>query len=170
MVLSCDLNTQAWHWSNWEAKYQSHPYRVFLSLVTIEIKDKFRNLQNMHLYSNIDLIIYNKQIPPTPTNVEWKGGLGRVSQKQWVFGVKPDEFAPQSSFLLALWPCPHSLQFFSFLSDAGTSLVLQWLRLHLPMQGMKVWSWLRCQDLICLAAKRPKQKQKQCCNKFNKHF
>jgi hypothetical protein len=48
--------------------------------------------------------------------------------------------------------------------------VLQWLRLHLPMQGMKVWSWLRCQDLICLAAKRPKQKQKQCCNKFNKHF
>ena len=159
MVLSWDLNTQAWHWSNWEAKYQSHTYRFFLSLVTIEIKDKFRNLQNMHLYSNIDLIIYNKQIPPTPPpRMEWKGGPRGMSQKQWAFGVKLDEFAPQSSFLLALWPCPHSLQFFSFLSDVGTSLVLQWLRLHLPMQGMKVRSWLRCQDLICLVAKRPKQK------------
>ena len=44
---------------------------------------------------------------------------------------------------------------------AGTSLVVQWLRLHLPMQGMRVRSLvreLRCPTL-CRGAKRLKRKE-----------
>ena len=44
-----------------------------------------------------------------------------------------------------------------------TSLVVQWLGLYLPMQGMRVQS-------LAYASwpKKPKHKQKQFCNKFIK--
>ena len=49
-------------------------------------------------------------------------------------------------------------------SAPGTSLAVQWLRLHLPMQGVQVWSPV---GELSLAAKH---KSKQDYNKFNKDF
>ena len=51
--------------------------------------------------------------------------------------------------------------------------VVQWLRLCLPMQGVRVWSLLGKLDPTCLGAKIKKKqdiKQKDYCNKFNKDF
>ena len=50
----------------------------------------------------------------------------------------------------------------------GTSLAVQWLRLRLPMQGVQVQSLVgeRRSHMPC----GQKAKQKQYCNKFNKHF
>jgi len=39
---------------------------------------------------------------------------------------------------------------------SGTSLAVQWLRLHLPMQGIWVPSLVK--DPTCLLAKKPKHK------------
>ena len=53
----------------------------------------------------------------------------------------------------------------------GTSLAVQWLRLHLPVQGVRVRSLVR--ERRFPHASRPKNqnmKQKQYCNKFNKDF
>ena len=53
----------------------------------------------------------------------------------------------------------------------GTSLAVQWLRLHLPMQEVQVWSLVGGAKIP--HASRPKNqniKQKQYCNKFNKDF
>ena len=36
----------------------------------------------------------------------------------------------------------------------GTSLVVQWLRIHLPMQGIRVQSLVR-EDLTCHGATKP---------------
>ena len=55
--------------------------------------------------------------------------------------------------------------------STGTSLMVQWLRLHCPMQEVWVWShvWeLRC-HMPC-GQKNQNMKQEQCCNKFNKDF
>jgi len=46
----------------------------------------------------------------------------------------------------------------------GISLVVQWLRLHLPMQGTGV------QSPGALQPKNQNIKQKQYCNKFNRAF
>ena len=51
-----------------------------------------------------------------------------------------------------------------------TSLVVQWLKLGLPMQGVWVRSLVRELRSTCLVAKRPQQKTKEYCNKFNKAF
>ena len=56
------------------------------------------------------------------------------------------------------------------MGKGGTSLI-QWLRLHLPMQGVQVLSLVR--DLRSHMIGSPKNqnvKQKQYCNKFNKDF
>ena len=53
----------------------------------------------------------------------------------------------------------------------GTSLVVQWLRLHLPMQGVQLDPWSGSSDPTCLIAEKPKhKKQKQEGNKFNTDF
>ena len=55
----------------------------------------------------------------------------------------------------------------------GTSLVVQWLKLHLPMQGVWVQSLggIPIQGTKIPHASWPKKpKQKQHCNKFNKDF
>ena len=55
------------------------------------------------------------------------------------------------------------------LSSKGTSLVVCWLRFHLPLQrGMALIPGQK--DKISHAAqpKKPKTQNKQCCNKFNK--
>ena len=52
--------------------------------------------------------------------------------------------------------------------SSWSSLVVQWLRLCLPVQGLRVQSLVG--ELRALAAKKPKHKQKQYCNKFNKDF
>ena len=55
--------------------------------------------------------------------------------------------------------------------SARTSLVVQWLRLHLPMQGMQVQFLVRELRSHMPQAKKPKHiRQKQYCNKFNKDF
>ena len=51
-----------------------------------------------------------------------------------------------------------------------TALVVQWLKLGLPMQGVWVRSLVRELRSTCLVAKRPQQKTKEYCNKFNKAF
>jgi len=54
-------------------------------------------------------------------------------------------------------------------SHVGTSLVVQWLRLCLPMQG--VWVGSLVEELgshMPSAKKKQNIKQKQYCNKFNK--
>ena len=45
---------------------------------------------------------------------------------------------------------------FKFLKNlnVGTSLVAQWLRIHLPMQGTRVWSLVR-EDPTCRRATKP---------------
>ena len=55
----------------------------------------------------------------------------------------------------------------------GTSLVVQWLRIHLPMQG--VWGLILDRGTKISHASWPKKthqniKQKQYCNKSNKDF
>ena len=54
----------------------------------------------------------------------------------------------------------------------GTSLAVQWLRLRLPMQGVQVQSLVReLRSHIPRGKKNPKNiKQKQYCNKLNKHL
>ena len=53
----------------------------------------------------------------------------------------------------------------------GTSLMVQWLRFHLPMQRMWVRSLIRSKDPTCCEAKNNQDiKQKKYCNKFNKDF
>ena len=53
-----------------------------------------------------------------------------------------------------------------------TSLVVQWLRLHLPMQGVWVRSLVRelRSHMPYSQKKDPETEQRQCCNKFNKDF
>ena len=48
----------------------------------------------------------------------------------------------------------------------GTSLVIQWLGLQLPIQGAQFQSLF--EDPTCLMTNKPKQKQY--CEKFNKDF
>ena len=53
----------------------------------------------------------------------------------------------------------------------GTCLVIQWLRLHLPIHG--VWVWSLVGELTSHLPHGPKTeniKQVQYCNKFNKDF
>ena len=58
----------------------------------------------------------------------------------------------------------------------GTSFMVQWLKLHLPIQGMHVWFLVR--ELRSYmpfgqkkkSAKNQKSKQKHYCKKFNKNF
>ena len=53
----------------------------------------------------------------------------------------------------------------------GTFLVVQWLRPHLPMQGVRVQFLVReLRSHMPQAPKNQKMKWKQHCNKFNKHF
>ena len=54
----------------------------------------------------------------------------------------------------------------------GTSLVVQWLRLNLPIQGVWIWSLVGQEPKIthALWAKNQNIKQKPYCNKFNKDF
>ena len=57
--------------------------------------------------------------------------------------------------------------------QSGTSLVLQWLRLCLPVQGVQVQSLVREQRSHVPRSQKIetlKEKQKQYCNKFNKDF
>ena len=58
------------------------------------------------------------------------------------------------------------LKYFHHEEKLGTSLVVQWLRFHLPMQGVRVPSW----ELRSHMPRGQKPKQKQYCNKFNKDF
>ena len=51
--------------------------------------------------------------------------------------------------------------------QSGASLVVQWLRLHLPMQ--RVWVQSLVGELNS-QSKYQNIKQKQCCNKFSKDF
>ena len=55
---------------------------------------------------------------------------------------------------------------------AGTSLVVQWLSLHLLMQRVQVRSPVGelGSPTPCLMAQNPKHKQKPSRNEFNKHF
>ena len=52
----------------------------------------------------------------------------------------------------------------------GTSLVVQWLRLHLPMQGVQVDAWSGSSHPMLNDQKNQNLKQRQSCNKFNKDF
>ena len=56
--------------------------------------------------------------------------------------------------------------------QVGTSLVVQWLRLCLPMQGMRVRSLVgELGSHVPWGQKNQNiKKQKQCCNKLNKDF
>ena len=51
-----------------------------------------------------------------------------------------------------------------------TGLVVQWLRLCLTMQGMRVWSLAGDLRSHMPRGQKTKTKQKQYCNKFNKDF
>ena len=52
-----------------------------------------------------------------------------------------------------------------------TSLVVQWLRLHFPMQGVRVRSLVGERGSHMPHCQKTKNiKQKQYCNKFNKDF
>ena len=54
-------------------------------------------------------------------------------------------------------------------SHVGTSLVVQWLKLCLPMQGVRVGSLVEELGSHMPSAKKNQNiKQKQYCNKFNK--
>ena len=53
----------------------------------------------------------------------------------------------------------------SLKGNLGTTLAVQWLRLHLPIQGLQVRSLAGE-----LMAKNTHKNQKQYCNKFNKYF
>ena len=52
----------------------------------------------------------------------------------------------------------------------GTFLVVQWLRLHLPMQGVQVQSLVRELRSHMPCNQKTKYKTKQCCNKFSEDF
>ena len=53
----------------------------------------------------------------------------------------------------------------------GTSLVVQWLRLHLPMQGVQVWFLSGSYIPHAWRVKKPKHKKTEAyCSKFNKNF
>ena len=41
------------------------------------------------------------------------------------------------------------------LKCSGTSLVVRWLRIHLPMQGSQIPSLVRDQDLTCMKQLNP---------------
>ena len=53
--------------------------------------------------------------------------------------------------------------------NGGTSLVVQWLRLRLPIQGVQVRSLVGNLRSHMPRSQKTK-KQKQYCNKFNKDF
>ena len=61
-------------------------------------------------------------------------------------------------------------QMISQMAQIYQSWMVQWLRLHLPMQGCRFNPWLGSYDPTCLLAKKQTIKQKQYCNKFNKDF
>ena len=50
----------------------------------------------------------------------------------------------------------------------GTSLVVQWLRLNLPMRAIQVQSLAKIPHALCPINQNIKEKQY--CNKFNKDF
>ena len=53
----------------------------------------------------------------------------------------------------------------------GTSLAVHWLKQHLPMEGMRVWSLVgELRSHIPRGPKNQNIKQKQYCNKFDKVF
>ena len=58
----------------------------------------------------------------------------------------------------------------SEIKASETSLVVQWLGLCLPMQGVQILSLVEKLRSHLPYAQEPKQKQKQYCNKFNKNF
>ena len=48
----------------------------------------------------------------------------------------------------------HKVRFFKYKKKSGASLVMQWLRIRLPMQGACVWALLR-EDPTCRGATGP---------------
>ena len=76
----------------------------------------------------------------------------------------------RTSFELEEFPCGHMHRWRQLLlkSCLGTSLVVQWVRFCLPMQGMQVRSLIGELRSTCLLAKKQNLKQKQYYNKFNK--
>ena len=83
-------------------------------------------------------------------------------------GIEPQSPAWQADSL----PLSHLASHISdpnvLIATRGTSLVIQWLRPHLPMQGVPV-QFLGELRSTCLMAKKD-IKQKQYCSKFNKDF
>ena len=60
---------------------------------------------------------------------------------------------------------------YSMLKLCQDSLAVQWLRLHLPTQGVQVWSLVgELRTHMPWNQKTKHKQQKQYCNKFNKDF
>ena len=64
-----------------------------------------------------------------------------------------------------------AMYFKLLIRQTGTSLAVQWLRLHLPMQGVQVRSLVGKLRFHMRCGQKTKNiKQKQYCNIFNKDF
>ena len=103
-------------------------------------------------YNNCDITKLNNII----VFFKWREGY---PLKSW---GSPKEFWVHRSeyhniFILSNCKCVHCISRLSLLKIIhifGTSLVVQWLRIHLPVQGTWVWSLVR-EDPTCRGATKP---------------
>ena len=90
-----------------------------------------------------------------------------VVSSSWVALLVPHQEGTKPLFIWELWnsglsrlALPYgqfsseSIHYWLFLRDLGTSLVVQWLRIHLPMKGTQVRSLAR-EDPTCRGATKP---------------
>ena len=79
--------------------------------------------------------------------------LGTKDFPEWRLPRTASEATRDHDCSLIIW-CSDYLEFFCKNSCIGTSLVAQWLRIHLPMQGTRVRS-LVLEDPTCRGATKP---------------
>ena len=97
--------------------------------------------------------------------------LGEQSFPHWIQSGGPASQDAPSPLRGGHWPRPGQSAISSQKPCFGTSLVVQRLRLRLPIQGMQVQSLVwELKSHMPRGQKNQNIKQKQYCNKFNKHF
>ena len=86
------------------------------------------------------------QIPQSPT---WARPSELEAHRRWAWGTFSEAVFGKIQCTPSAVPLSPLLK-----SEGGTSLVVQWLRVHLPMQGTRVWA-LVWEDPTCRGATGP---------------
>ena len=110
---------------------------------------------------------------PSVARMAWVGIRHSAGSQTWAHGLLCQVLRKLLRALSGVPSCQIALHCLpsSFLRSAGTSVAVQWFRLRLPTQGVRVRSLVgELRSHMPCGQKIQNIKQKQYCNKFSKDF